>query len=386
MAHMDGGRRTVLTLFGTRPEIIKLAPVIRGLEATPAVRTCNVLSGQHADLPAPFIRLFGVRVDRELEVMECGRSLNQLACRIVKVVDDVLAEERPDLVLVQGDTTTAMAGALAAFHRHISVGHVEAGLRSGDPWSPWPEEVNRRLISSLARHHFAPTERNRATLLREGICPDRIHVTGNPVVDALREILATMRPSEEVERLVRETEGARRIVLTTHRRESFGERMRANLRVVRRFVEEHGDVAVFFPVHPNPEVRAAVVDALGGAHDRIRLLPPLGYSDFIHLLSQAWLIVSDSGGIQEEAPTLKKPVLVLRDSTERPEVVECGVARLTGGNPQRLHELLEETHADSAWSAALGSIDNPFGSGDAGRRIAAIVDAVLAERSPEGAR
>jgi UDP-N-acetylglucosamine 2-epimerase (non-hydrolysing) len=374
----SSGRRTVLTLFGTRPEIIKLAPVIHGLEAIPAVRTRNVSSGQHIDLPAPFVQLFGVRVDRQLNVMQPGQSLNQLTARIVKVVDDALAEERPDMVLVQGDTTTAMAGALAAFHSRIPVGHVEAGLRSGDPWSPWPEEVNRRMISSLAWYHFAPTEGNRAALLREGICGDRIHVTGNPVVDSLREILETTRPSGEVERLVRETEGARRIVLTTHRRESFGEPMRANLRVIRCFTEEHADVAVLFPVHPNPEVRAAVVDALGGAHERIRLLPPLCYPDFIHLLSQAWLIVSDSGGIQEEAPTLKKPVLVLRDSTERPEAIESGVARLTRGSPQRLHELLEATYADGAWSATLESIDNPFGSGDAGRRIAAIVDAVLA--------
>jgi UDP-N-acetylglucosamine 2-epimerase (non-hydrolysing) len=270
-----------------------------------------------------------------------------------------------------------MAGALAAFHQRIPVGHVEAGLRSGDLCSPWPEEANRRMISSLARYHFAATERNRATLLSEGIRPDGIYVTGNPVVDALREVLKTTSPSEAVERLLQDTHGARRIVLTTHRRESFGARMRANLRVVRSFTDAHRDIAVLFPVHPNPEVRAAVSDALGGGHERIRLLPPMGYADFVHLLTQTWLIVSDSGGIQEEAPTLKKPVLVLRDSTERPEAVEVGVARLTGGCPQRLHELLEEVYTDGSWSETLQSVDNPFGGGDAGHKIATIVDEVL---------
>jgi UDP-N-acetylglucosamine 2-epimerase (non-hydrolysing) len=377
MADENNVRRTVLTLFGTRPETIKLAPVIRGLETTTVVRTRNVSSGQHIELSAPFVQLFGVRIDRQLNVMKPGQSLNHLASSLVTAIDDVLAEERPDLVLVQGDTTTAMAGALAAFHRRIPVGHVEAGLRSGDLWSPWPEEVNRRMISSLARHHFAATERNRATLLREGIRPDWIHVTGNPVVDAVQEILSTTRPSDDIQRLVHDTEGARRIVLTTHRRESFGERIRANLRVLRRFADEHADVTIFFPVHPNPEVRAAVDDALDGVHERIRLLRPCGYADFIHLLSRAWLIVSDSGGIQEEAPTLKKPVLVLRDNTERPEVVEAGIARLTGGCPHRLQELLEETYVSGVWTAALESVGNPFGTGDAGRRIAALVGAVL---------
>jgi UDP-N-acetylglucosamine 2-epimerase (non-hydrolysing) len=381
---MDGPGRAVLTLFGTRPEIIKLAPVIRALESTPGVRTRNVSSGQHVDLLAPFVELFDVRVDRRLDVMRPGQSLNQLAARIVNAVDELLAEERPDLVLVQGDTTTAMAGALAAFHRRIPVGHVEAGLRSGDPMSPWPEEVNRRMISSLAQHHFAATERNRDTLLREGVAASSVHVTGNPVVDALRWVLETTQPSEQVRDLLEASEGTRRVVLTTHRRESHGSLIRENLRVVRRFVEAHDDVAVFFPVHPNPEVRAAVDEALGGAHERIRLLPPWGYADFVHLLAAAWLIVSDSGGIQEEAPTLGKPVIVMRDTTERPEGVEAGVARLTEARPERLEQLLAGTYADPAWHQAVASLANPYGAGDAGLRIAAIVGAALAGPATEG--
>jgi UDP-N-acetylglucosamine 2-epimerase (non-hydrolysing) len=386
MASIDGTRRTVVTLFGTRPEIIKLAPVIRALERTPGLAARNLSSGQHADLLRPFVELFGVRVDRQLEVMQPGQSLNQLAARILRAVDEALEAEKPDLLLVQGDTTTAMAGALAAFQRRIPVGHVEAGLRSGDPLSPWPEEVNRRMISALAAYHFAATERNRETLLREGAAPGSVHVTGNTVVDALLEVRRTTRPSAELEELLAQSAGVRRIVLTTHRRESFGERMRANLRVVRRFVEAHRDVALFFPVHPNPEVRAAVGEALGGAHERIRLLPPWGYAEFVHLLASAWLIVSDSGGIQEEAPTLGKPVLVLRDTTERPEGVEAGVSRLTGGSPERLEAMLEETYADERWSRAVAALANPFGDGTAGERIAQILQRALLGQEVQVAR
>jgi UDP-N-acetylglucosamine 2-epimerase (non-hydrolysing) len=386
MASIDGTGRTVLTLFGTRPEIIKLAPVIQALERTPGLRARNLSSGQHADLLRPFVELFRVRVDRQLDVMQPGQSLNQLAARILRAVDEALEVEKPAVLLVQGDTTTAMAGALAAFQRRIPVGHVEAGLRSGDPLSPWPEEVNRRMISALATHHFAATERNRDTLLREGAAPDQVHVTGNTVVDALLEVQRTTQPSAELQRLLAETRNRRRVVLTTHRRESFGERMRANLRTVRRFVEAHDDVVLYFPVHPNPEVRAAVGEALGGEHERIHLLPPWGYAEFVHLLASAWLIVSDSGGIQEEAPTLGKPVIVLRDTTERPEGVEAGVSRLTGGDPERLHQLLEETYADERWSRAVASRANPFGDGSAGRRIAQIVQSALLGRQTEAAR
>lgn len=369
-------RRKVLTLFGTRPEIIKLAPVIRQLEADGvSFRAINVNSGQHVDLIRPFIRLFGVRIDHDLRVMHEGHSLSQCCARILAALDPILASEQPDLILVQGDTTTAFAGSLAAFYRKIPVGHVEAGLRSGDPLNPFPEELNRRLVTRLATYHFAATTRNRQVLLDEGVPPANVFVTGNPVVDSLQAILRDP-PSPELEGILHATRGLRRIVLTTHRRESFGAVMAGHLRALRAFVDRHGDVALIFPVHPNPAVKG-VAEAILTGHARIFLLDPLDYVDFIGLLSQAWLIVSDSGGVQEEAPTLGRPLLVLRENTERPEAIESGVARLVGGDPARLEALLEANYPEGRWARDVRGIENPFGRGESGKLIVAAVTRVL---------
>jgi UDP-N-acetylglucosamine 2-epimerase (non-hydrolysing) len=270
-----------------------------------------------------------------------------------------------------------MSGALAAFHRGIPVGHVEAGLRSGNMLSPFPEEMNRRLISRLATFHFAATACNRDTLIDEGIDPINIFVTGNPVVDSLREILKTA-PSDRVDSLIAATRGLRRIVLTTHRRESFGGAMDENLRVLRKFVTEHEDVALIFPVHPNPTVVASARSALSG-HSRIHLIEPLSYEDFVSLLNESWLIVSDSGGVQEEAPTLGKPLLVLRENTERPEAIECGVARLVGGDSEVLSEMLDDVYRDAVSLDVVMKTKNPFGDGHSGERIADIVIELLSE-------
>jgi UDP-N-acetylglucosamine 2-epimerase (non-hydrolysing) len=374
---MRARRLTVLTLFGTRPEVIKLAPVITALEARPQTfRTVNVTSAQHTDLLYPFVRLLGVRVDHDLAVMRPRQPLNALCARVLARLDRLLDEARPDAILVQGDTTTAMAGALAGFHRGIPVGHVEAGLRSGDAASPYPEEMNRRLVSRLAAWHFAATRGNRDTLVAEGVPADTVFVTGNPVVDSLHAILAAETVPPRVAALLAATEGRRRIVLTTHRRESFGRLLRDNLDVLRRFVTRRPDVALLFPVHPNPEVRGPATEILGG-HPRILLVSPLAYDEFVVLLSRAWLVVSDSGGVQEEAPTLGKPLLVLRANTERPEAVDAGVARLVGGRPARLARMLEEAYRDEAWIDKVGRVENPFGRGDAGLRIAEILARVL---------
>jgi UDP-N-acetylglucosamine 2-epimerase (non-hydrolysing) len=369
--------KRILTLFGTRPEVIKLAPIIEQLEALGEVfQTINVTSAQHNSLLYPFVSLFRIRVDYDLQVMKQNQTPSEVCSRVLASLDPILAEEKPDLILVQGDTTTAMVGALAGFHRRIPVGHVEAGLRSGNVYSPYPEEMNRRLITRLATYHFAATLANRDTLLSEGVGEENIFVTGNPVVDSLHAVLEQTTTSPVIEALLEATGGLKRIILTTHRRESFGDALAENLRVLRNFIESHDDTALIFPVHPNPAVVGPATEILS-ACPRIHLIHPLDYKAFVVLLSHAWLIISDSGGVQEEAPTLGKPLLILRENTERPEGVESGVARLVGGCPGRLANMLEEVHNDDRWADAITRVKNPFGRGDSGKRIAQVVFEVL---------
>ena len=291
-------------------------------------------------------------------------------------LDKILCEEKPHVVLVQGDTSSALAGAIAAFHRKISVGHVEAGLRSGDPQSPFPEEMNRRLISQIAAYHFAATGHNLEMLVSEGFNPDNVFVTGNPVVDSLQQIARDFESSEKIKALLSETDGAKRILLTTHRRENFGDVMSGNLRVLREFVTEHPDVSLIFPVHPNPAVRQATGEVLS-AHERIHLIDPLDYADFVHVLANSWLIVSDSGGVQEEAPSLGKPLLVLRENTERPEALWSGVAKLVGNNPDVFAAMLAENYSDETWIRSVQKIANPFGDGTAAEKIVEILKTSL---------
>lgn len=364
--------------FGTRPEVIKLAPVISALAESPAFRPLVVSSGQHTDLLAPFVARFGVHVDYELKVMEPGQHLNRLFARVLTEFDAVLAKESPDVVIVQGDTTTATAAALAAFQRRIPVAHVEAGLRTDDPVNPFPEEMNRRLVSRLARWHFAATQRHADNLLAEGVPPESVIVTGNPVVDALHGMLARQERSPKLTQLLTATAGLKRVTVTTHRRESFGERMGANLRALRRFVERHPDTAVIFPMHPNPAVRAAA--AILGGVDRVWLIDPLDYPDFIGLLSESWVIASDSGGVQEEAPSLGVPLLILRENTERPEVLDTGLAKLCP-TADDLALMLDEMYRTDATAKPT---DNPFGDGHAGEKIVAALAAAFGVLVPEG--
>lgn len=376
--HKEPREIRVLSLFGTRPETIKFAPVILELEER-GFQTVNINSAQHRDLLAPLIDHFGLRIDHNLEVMREAQSLNGIASRVLKAVDPILEATRPNFLLVQGDTTTAMAGALAAWNRKIPVGHLEAGLRSGNPHSPFPEEMNRRLITRMATWHFAATRTNREILEKEGVASESIFVTGNPVIDALRWTLKKNQSSDFVADLLEKVGNRRLVVLTTHRRESFGESMEGNLEVIREFAESHEDVAVVFPVHPNPEVRRVAEEKLDGC-DRIFRIDPLPYADFLPLMSRAWLLVSDSGGLQEEAPTLGKPLIILRENTERPEAVECGAARLTGGSIQRLREELEGAWKDNRWAQSVEQMRNPFGDGTAARQIAdALLEPVPAE-------
>lgn len=360
----------ILVLFGTRPEAIKLAPVISELKRR-AIPTVAVSSSQHTDLLVPFLKIFDIAVDHDLRVMTDNQTPNSVCAKVLQGLDAILDKENPDVILVQGDTTTAFAGAFAGFNRKISVGHVEAGLRSGNLYSPFPEEMNRRLITQMADFHFAATEDNCNNLWQEGVAESKIYLTGNTVVDALHFILDTCTPSEKMQGLLEETSGFKRILLTTHRRESFGETMSHNLRDLGSFVETHEDVCLIFPVHPNPNVRKAATEILGD-RERIFLLDPLDYTDFISLMKNAWLVTSDSGGVQEESPSLGRPVLILRENTERPEAVGSGVAKLADDNS--LAVMLEENYNDETWINSVKSIANPFGDGTAARKIVDILD------------
>lgn len=361
----------VLVLFGTRPEAIKLAPVIHELKKQ-NFQTVVVSSGQHTDLLAPFLRLLKIEVDYNLNVMTENQTPNQVLSKTLFALDEVLKTEKPDLILVQGDTTTTLAGAMAGFNGRIPVGHVEAGLRSSNLQSPFPEEMNRRMVSQLATFNFCATIGNKQNLLSENISEKQIFVTGNTVVDSLVFILENSRPSVQIQELIAETKKLKRILLTTHRRESFGSTMRENLLELRRFVKNNSDVCLIFPVHPNPNVRSITKEILSD-REKIFLIEPVDYADFVALMKSAWLIVSDSGGVQEEAPSLGKPLLVLRENTERPEAIESGVAKLVGGSAKNLAKMLKENYNNESWIRAIHKIENPFGKGDSAKQIVQIL-------------
>ncbi|CAN5596780.1 UDP-N-acetylglucosamine 2-epimerase (non-hydrolyzing) [soil metagenome] len=365
-------RLKILVLFGTRPEAIKLAPVIHELKRK-YFQTVIVSSSQHKELLKPFLKTLDIEIDFDLRVMRASQTPNEVCSKILAKLDKILASEEPDVILVQGDTTTTLAGALAGFNRKIPVGHIEAGLRSGNIHSPFPEEMNRRLVSQVASFHFAATEKNRRNLLAESVPGEKVFVTGNTVVDTLKYILKNLEPGKKILEVLEQTEGKKRILLTTHRRESFGAAMSGNLKVLRDFVERRKDVCLLFPVHPNPNVKAVTSEILDGV-DCVHLLEPLDYVDFVTLMKNSWLIVSDSGGVQEEAPSLGKPLFVLRENTERPEAIKAGVAKLVGGKPRILKQMLEENYSVPTWIKSVKEIANPFGDGRAARRIVQIVE------------
>ena len=356
----------MLSIFGTRPEAIKMAPIVRELERCPAEIVSRVcVTAQHRELLDEVLELFAIRPDHDLNVMQPAQSPTRVAAEVLRRLEPVLADERPDWVLVQGDTTTAAMGALAAFYAGARVAHVEAGLRSHEPREPFPEEVNRRVAGVVADLHLAPTAGARANLLREGVDPGAVLVTGNSVIDALQ--LARTMPRPRVPELEAIPVGRRVVVLTAHRRESFGPPLERICAAVRELVRRFPDIQVVFPMHPNPSVRIAVDSRLRGL-DAVTLLEPLGYRAMVELLERSALVLTDSGGLQEEAPSLGKPVLVLRDVTERHEGVEAGTVELVGTDAARIV---------AASSAALRVLDdgvrpvNPYGDGRAAERIVA---------------
>lgn len=377
-------KRKVMVVFGTRPEAIKLAPVIRALGGSSSLSPRVCVTGQHREMLDQMLSYFGLHPDHDLAVMQANQDLADLTARLLSSLRSVLIAECPDALLVQGDTTTTFAAALAAYYQKIPTGHVEAGLRTGDPYNPFPEEINRRLTSHLAAWHFAPTARARDNLLREGVPAERVMVTGNTIVDALHAIRArldqdgaALPAGVESERLA----DRRLILVTGHRRESFGEGLRNICAALRQIVERNPDVVALYPVHLNPHVRGPVNQMLGN-HARIVLTEPLDYLPFVQLMSRAFLIITDSGGVQEEAPSFGVPVLVVRETTERPEGIDAGVARLVGTRSDGIVAAAEQLLRDPAAHRQMVGAQNPYGDGHAAEAIVAHLERLLQGVSP----
>lgn len=364
----------LLVIFGTRPEAIKLFPVIRALEATGGMEVVSCVTAQHRGLLDQVLGIAGLTPAIDLDLMEPGQSLDRLTARLLVALGEVMDRVRPDRVIVQGDTATAMVGALAAYYRKVPVAHVEAGLRSGNIHHPWPEEVNRRIVAPIADLHFAPTDTAAAALARENVTTG-VHVTGNTVIDALHwtrgRIASEPALAAGLDALAARFAGKRIVLVTTHRRENFGDGMAAIGRAIAR-IAARDDVAVLFPMHPNPNV-GAVMDAILGEAPNVARIEPLDYPHFIRALALCDLALTDSGGVQEEAPALGKPVLVMRDTTERPEGVAAGTARLVGTQEDRIVSEVFTLLDDKAAYSAMARAHNPFGDGQASTRIARIV-------------
>jgi UDP-N-acetylglucosamine 2-epimerase (non-hydrolysing) len=372
----------VLTIFGTRPEAVKMAPVIQTLAATPQIESRICVTAQHREMLDQVMDLFAIRPDVDLNLMRPNQSLAELTAEIMTHLDPVLAQIQPDWVLIQGDTTTAMAASLLGFYRRILIGHVEAGLRTGDKWQPFPEEINRRITGVVADLHFAPTQHSRKNLLAEGVPDWRISVTGNPAVDALQTI-TRMPPSNEAQALLEKLDirpgGQQLILVTAHRRENLGKPLENICQALRILAETYPErLQIIYPVHLHPNVQEPVHRLLGDVPN-ITLLPPLDYLPMVHLMKNATLVLTDSGGIQEEATSLKVPTLVLRDKTERPEGVTAGVLKLVGTDTGYIlaeaRNLLENREA----YLAMANVENPFGDGRAAEKI---VKALLEFREP----
>jgi UDP-N-acetylglucosamine 2-epimerase (non-hydrolysing) len=365
--------KTLLVVIGTRPEAIKLAPLVRAIDASDWARCRVVLTGQHRDLVQPIVEHFAIRVAHDLGAMQHGSSLAEVTARILQGFDALLAAERPDAVFGQGDTVSVLATSLACFFRQVPFAHVEAGLRTGNPLLPFPEEMNRRLASQMTRWHFAPTEVARANLLAEGFDPLRIWVTGNTVIDALQMVLAEPPPAA-----LPVTPGREFVLVTAHRRENHGEAMRRICEAIRTLAALYPQLDFVFPVHPNPAVRETSHRLLGGLAN-LRLIEPCAYPVFCWLMKGARLILSDSGGVQEEAPALGRPVLVLRDETERPEAVEIGANRLVGTDAARIVAESRALLDDEALYRRMAGAGSPYGDGHASQRILdAVRDALAA--------
>lgn len=358
----------VLTVFGTRPEAIKMAPLVHALAKDPFFEAKVCVTAQHREMLDQVLKLFSIVPDYDLNIMQPGQGLTEITCRILEGLKPILAEFKPDVVLVHGDTTTTLATSLAAFYQRIPVGHVEAGLRTYNIYSPYPEEFNRQAVSIISKFNFAPTELSKQNLLKEGKNPDSIYVTGNTAIDALKTTVRESYSHPELEW----AKGSRLIMITAHRRENLGEPMRHMFKAIRHVMDEHPDVKAIYPIHMNPVVREIADEFLGG-DDRIHIIEPLDVLDFHNFLSRSYLILTDSGGIQEEAPSLGKPVLVMRDTTERPEGIAAGTLKVVGTEEETIYNEFSRLLSDKEEYDAMSKASNPYGDGHACERIADVL-------------
>ncbi|WP_299194607.1 UDP-N-acetylglucosamine 2-epimerase (non-hydrolyzing) [uncultured Erythrobacter sp.] len=370
-----GGKPRILVTFGTRPEAIKMFPVVSALREAGCFDVRVAVTAQHREMLDQVLQIAGIEPDIDLDLMQPGQSLDALSARIITRFGEVLDAEKPDRVLVHGDTLTTMMATLACYFRRIPVGHVEAGLRSGDIYAPWPEEVNRKVTGAVADLHFAPTDNAAAALRTENVAEDNIHVTGNTVIDALlvaqSKIAADPSLAPEIAPLKERFSGRKIIAVTAHRRENFGEGMREIAKALQQLAARE-DIAIIYPVHPNPNVVEVMQPALS-SRDNIALIEPLDYLNFVAMMEASELVLTDSGGIQEEAPSLGKPVLVMRDTTERPEGVSAGTAKLVGADCERIVSEVSHLLEDIGAYEAMSKAHNPYGDGTASRQIADIL-------------
>ena len=364
--------KTVMLVFGTRPEAIKMCPLVNELKSRKEFNTVVCVTGQHREMLRQVLDTFDVKPDFDLAIMKQGQTLFDITNGILSKINDVLSEVKPDVVLVHGDTTTTFATALACFYCQIPVGHVEAGLRTYNIYSPYPEEFNRQAVGIVARYNFSPTEMAKNNLLREGKSEDTIFVTGNTAIDALKTTVKSDYTHPELEW----AKGSRLITITAHRRENLGEPMHHMFRAIRKIMDEHGDVKAIYPIHMNPIVRKAAEEELGGC-DRIHIIEPLDVLDFHNFMERSYLILTDSGGIQEEAPSLGKPVLVMRDTTERPEGVKAGTLKLVGTDEETIYQNFKTLLENKEEYEKMSKASNPYGDGTACKQIADILEKTL---------
>lgn len=362
----------VLSVFGTRPEAIKMAPLVKKLKETDGIESVLCVTAQHREMLDQVLELFDLVPDYDLNIMKPNQTISMITTNVLLGLDEIFEKEKPDIVLVHGDTTTTFAAALSAFYHQASVGHVEAGLRTYDKYSPFPEEINRVLTGHIADIHFAPTERNRENLLREGIGEENIFITGNTVIDALLEVAGKPYEFEDETLKNLDFENKRMITVTCHRRENLGENMENIFGAIRQIGDEFDDVEIVYPVHMNPKVREIAGRILDGA-DNIHLIEPLQYQPFVNLQAKSYLIITDSGGMQEEAPSLGKPVLVVRKETERPEAVAAGTVKLAGVDRDTIYKMTKELLTDKAAYDKMAHAANPYGDGHACEKIIEIL-------------